>query len=131
MRVKTVSEWTNVLAAMTVAGRSCPRLFLSSGRDYLVYGLSWPSQSVSYGPTLLCQLLDDYGNLVSVPVSIFEITDNRIPSVWRAEVGNGSFNLWPEVFYREYFFDDLSDGVPNVVEAFRKARDIIEGEDSN
>jgi hypothetical protein len=39
-----------------------------------------------------------------------------------------TFFLWPEEFYMDYFHDQLSDGVPEYVEAFKRAVARLENE---
>lgn len=126
MRVKVLDNWLEILPKTTIGNGPCPKIFIGPGKEYVVYGLSWPRRSIIYGRAPLCEVVDDYGNLISVPIDIFEVTDRRIPSAWRADVRDGSFFLWPEAFFREFFFDDLSEGDPESVNAFLAVREAIE-----
>jgi hypothetical protein len=126
MRVKVLDHWADVLPRTVLGSRPPPKLFISPGKEYLVYGLSLPQNSTVYGRVLLCEVIDDDGNLISTPIDIFEVTDRQIPAIWRAESRDGSFFLWPETFLRKFFFDDLSEGDPETIDAFRVVREAIE-----
>lgn len=118
MLVQPLPEWHDVLSSMAT-GRFRSKLALSYNRAYLVLGLSWPARSVLYGQVAHCHLVDDDGNLFAAPLGIFSILDPTVPANWMAKSGEGSVFLWPGLFYREFFFDDLSEGVSEVVTEFR------------
>lgn len=74
---------------------------------------------------LVCELVDDYGNLTFAPIAAFEVIDGAVPDLWRVDVRDGDVLIWPDIFYREFFFDDLSEGVPECVAAFRNLRSLL------
>jgi hypothetical protein len=53
--------------------------------------------------------------------SLFEILDPRPSAFWRVKKQNDvDLTLWPEEFYRKFFHDDLSEGIPEIVETFNQ-----------
>jgi hypothetical protein len=96
---------------------------LSVGREYFVYGLTF----LSGAPWV--EILEDFGYLYSAPLCLFEITDARVSRYWQLQIGpDSTVMLWPPSFYREYYFDDLIEGVPDILDDFRKVRTQIEAE---
>ena len=129
MRVKVVSNWVDILAGLGAEGRVKSTLFLGAGTEYTVFGLSLHRESSIYrGGTLVCKVIDDYGNLTSAPIGIFDVIDGSMPKEWRIEKRFDGVFMWPDLFHREFFFDDLSEGVPECVAEFRNLRYIMEGE---
>ncbi len=101
------------------------------GREYIVFGVTVVIEASSAGKGLLFEHLTDtnYGYLVSTPACLFQIVDGTASSHWRIRIeDDGAVRLWPEVFYKEYFHDRLSDGDPEAVEDFRRIRERIEAE---
>jgi hypothetical protein len=75
------------------------------------------------------QHISDYGHLVSAPLCLFEVVDSTASRYWQLRVrDDGTVTLWPASFYREYFHDDLSEGVLEVSQEFAQARKLIESE---
>jgi hypothetical protein len=59
------------------------------------------------------QVLNDFGDIRSVPACLFVIEDARCSKHWVARADDdGAMLLWPEEFFTKYFHDDLSEGVP-------------------
>lgn len=128
MRVKVVSDWVAILAGLGAEGRVKLTLFLGAGNEYTVYGLSLHRESSIYrGGTLVCKVVDDYGNLTSAPIDIFDVVDGAMPKEWRIEKRFDGVFMWPDLFHREFFFDDLSEGVPECVAEFRSLKSKMEG----
>lgn len=126
MRVKVVDDWENVLADLGAEGKLKPRLSVTRGKEYTVYGLSLPRSSSVYREGVLnCHIVSDYGNLIFAPANIFSVVDGGLPDCWRIDIRNGSVLMWPDVFYQEFFFDDLSEGVPECVSAFRNLQLLL------
>lgn len=90
---------------------------LTVGKEYLVLGLSINAGSVIFGTSAVLQVIDDAGRLEMVPAPLFDIKNGRPSQFWRArQLKDLGLALWPEEFYRDYFHDDLSDGVPEAKE---------------
>ena len=77
--------------------------------------------SPQYGNTAHFEIVNDQDHLVLYPAVLFEVTDARCSSYWRAAVfGDGSVTLRPEELYREFFHDDLSEREPATREVFKR-----------
>lgn len=126
MRVKVIDDWEDILADLGADGKVRPRLSVTRGKEYTVYGLSLHrSSSVYRADILICQLVSDYGNITFAPINIFTVVDGRLPDCWRIGIRDGNVLIWPDIFYQEYFFDDLSEGVPECVSAFRNLQSLL------
>jgi hypothetical protein len=102
---------------------------VSVGTEYLVLGIAVILESSSYGTGFYVNIQEDNGHFVHVPLCLCEITDGRLSKHWRAKVWeDGEVTLWPPSFYREYYVDDLSEGVSDVVADFRRVRRLLEAE---
>jgi hypothetical protein len=74
-------------------------------------------------------IASDSGYLYPVPLCLFEVIDGRVSQHWQVrQYEDGDLTLWPPSFYREYYHDDLIEGVPEVVDDFRRVRIQIEDE---
>ncbi len=88
-----------------------PNHALTVGKEYLVLGIVSVIASPQYGNTALFEIVNDHHQFVLFPAMLFEVTDARCSSFWRAAVQqDGTVALRPEEFCREFFHDDLSDG---------------------
>jgi hypothetical protein len=97
-----------------------PSHALTVGKEYLVLGIVSIIDSPQYGNTALFEIVDDQDHFVLYPAVLFEVTDTRCSSYWRAAVsGDGTVTLRPEELYREFFHDDLSEGDPATRETFK------------
>lgn len=129
MRVRVLDAWKDVLSTLIANRKNSPNLSLSAKKEYVVYGLSWHQHQLFYdGQKVLCELVNDYGNLISVPIDILSVVDSRVPDIWRIEKRDGSVFLWPEIFLERFFFDDFSEGLPEAVKAFRSLQ-VLLGDD--
>lgn len=93
------------------------RFSVEPGLMYLVFGVE------TYNGTAWVMIEHEAGYLVSAPILLFEIVDDRIPCDWRLKVEEGGdLRLLPSELLDPFFLDDLSEGVPHVLEAFRAMR---------
>jgi len=99
------------------------------GEEYLVLGLQFQINSTLFGTGVVIQFINDDGHIGFAPLYLFEIIDGRPSKYWEARFWeDGSLTLWPTSFYREYYHDDLSEDVPEVVEDFKRVRALLESE---
>ena len=114
---------------LNAPSRFRPNHRLTVGKEYLVLGIVSIIGSPQYGNTALFEVVNDQGHLVLYPAILFEVTDARCSSYWRAAaLEDGSVTLRPEELYREFFHDDLSEGDPATREVFRATVDKLEAE---
>ena len=92
-------------------------------------GISFVVGSPYYGDSTLFEVVNDDRHLVLLPAALFEITDARCSSFWRAkDHGDGMVTLRPEELCREYFHDDLSDREPKTQQVFQELLSKMEVE---
>ena len=131
MRVRCVREYPSEeqiahLGPNFYRNQSFP---ITVGKEYLVLGIETYNNSVAYGTCVGIQYKTDDGNLLSTPIILFEITDPRVSNYWEARItDDGGLLLWPTAFYREYYHDDLSSGVPEVMKDFNYVYDLLDKE---
>lgn len=102
---------------------------LTCGVSYLVLGISFISGDGSRSNKTLYQVLNDFGGISHVPVSLFELQDNRCSAYWSARYdSDGSLLLWPKEFFADYFHDDLSDGSSAATGIFSEVIKILKDE---
>lgn len=104
---------------LNASSRFRPNHRITIGKEYLVLGLVGVIHSSRYGSTTLFEIFDDDRHLVLYPAVLFDVTDARCSSFWRAAIHeDGTVTLRPEELYQEFFHDDLSDGDPAVRKIF-------------
>ncbi|RMG27520.1 MAG: hypothetical protein D6732_20015 [Methanobacteriota archaeon] len=93
------------------------------GKEYIVFGLS------VLGGSVWIDIESEMEYIYPVPLCLFEIIDGRVSKYWEIRTTTGGNVLvWPSSFFREYFHDDLSEGVPEVLEEFRRIKMLMEAE---
>lgn len=93
-------------------------------RTYTVLGLS---NRVGSDAAAILEM--PYFYAFPAPLCLFEIVDDRPSQYWKIQKRSDyEISLWPEEFYQEYFHDDLSDGVPEVVEIYNRVVEQLEKE---
>jgi hypothetical protein len=99
------------------------------GKIYLVLALEFYIKLPGFGTGVMIQFLDDDGHIGFAPLFLFDIVDDRSSKYWQARFReDGSLILQPPSFYREYYHDDLSEDLPEVVEDFKRVRALLESE---
>ena len=96
------------------------RTDITLGKTYVVLSLSFYS-SGSYFHGTIIDIIDDDDQYTRLPLCYFDVVDPRVSIFWRARAVEHGMRLWPAEFHREFFHDDLSDGVPEVVAMFNRA----------
>jgi hypothetical protein len=97
---------------------------LTINKEYLVFGLHFRDKG-----HIVLQCVSDSGNLIFAPINIFEIIDDSVSSAWKIKYWeDGEITLWPEDFYEGYFHEDLSEGILEIVDKFKKIQQHISNE---
>ncbi len=129
MRVKCISllpneQQTKQLGPYYFPGR---QVFhdLVLDKEYVVFGLR-----ILAGMPWIDLLSKDEDYLFPAPLCLFVIVDGRVSRYWEARMKSGALFLWPTSFYREYYHEDLFEGVQEAVEDFERVRALIEAEAS-
>jgi len=104
---------------------------ISKDKEYLVLGISFLFDP-SVGRCSMVEIVNEYGHLSSVPLFLFEIINPSVSKYWKIKIFNEfTIAFWPEPFYREYFHDDLSENIEEVVNDFKKVKHLLEKEFEN
>ena len=95
--------------------------YVTPGGEYTVYDIIFTTgQAGSHGTGTWIEMVSDYGHLRNAPLLLFEIVDGRVSRYWeRRTWPHGEVTFRPASLYREYYHDDLSEGVPEVVADFQ------------
>ena len=102
---------------------------LTVGREYLVFGLQLSVNANMLGTGAWIQIVSESERLSWAPLMLFEIVDPRVSRYWEVRHWpDGAVTLWPNSFYRDYFHDDLSEGVPDLMKEFAAVRASLESE---
>ena len=131
MRVRCINE---ELTEEEVKATGLPpgRWDLTVGKEYLVLGITIPLGNPAHPRGVGLEIERDGGTVLTIPLALFEITDDRVSRFWKARVLETPVGrclcLWPEEFYATYFFDDLSEGFPEVVRTYLAVRERLERE---
>ena len=86
---------------------------------YIVFGLSIRDGA----PWALIENVFHY--LYLVPLCLFEIIDARVPKYWEMRLIDNDVLFRPPSFFPDYFIDQLSDGLPEVVKEFKKMKALM------
>jgi hypothetical protein len=89
--------------------------YFNVGVEYIVYGIEAQTDVIYY-------IIFDGNHLLSIPAKMFEIIDDKIPDTWKAKYVDDELTLYPELFYRDYFFDRFSDYDDDLRGEFEKLR---------
>lgn len=101
-----------------------PQYPFNIGDIYTVLGIH--TQTGYYAGTMLTIPMR---YAVFAPLCLFEIVDDRPSKYWKIHKhSDDEISLWPEEFYQEYFHDDLTDGVPEVVKIYNRVVERLENE---
>lgn len=99
--------------------------YIKLNDEFLVYGLSI-EKGINYVD------IYDGNHLIGVPINLFKVIDNRISKYWEIKVyDDETITLWPKEFYTKYFHDNLSEGDPETVKAFKEAKEKMNLEFGN
>jgi len=100
------------------------------GKEYTVIGIAYSKDSTYLENYPMLELVNDFGNYEGAPLFLFEIIDDRSSQYWHIKFNNETkyLYMWPESFYQEYYFDDLTDGVPEVEKDFERVSKLLEEE---
>lgn len=129
MRIKCIASQLTVDQVSALALTHVRQDFhVTPGREYTVIGLDLSVGSVVQGTGVWVHLVTDFGHLTWAPLTLFEILDGRVSRYWVARSGPEGLTLWPQALYREFFHDDLSEDIPEVVATFKRVVEELEAE---
>lgn len=105
---------------------------ISVGSVYEVIGMTVNRRSHYYGDQPTVYIVDDDGSLLKIPLCMFRIVDPKPSPYWLISFHDaGIIYLWPEVFYRPYFHDDLSNDEEGAIKGYKELLRLFQIERSN
>jgi hypothetical protein len=131
VRVKCLSEYPSKEEIKQLGKGFCRKqsFGVEIGREYTVLALDFFVRSNLFGTGPYVEIADELDRLGWAPLCLFEILDASVSRFWKACVlEHSTLSLAPPAFRTEYYHDDLSERVPEVVEDFRRLRALLEAE---
>ncbi|MEM7110015.1 MAG: hypothetical protein AAF519_17440 [Bacteroidota bacterium] len=72
-------------------------------------------------------MIFDDGHLVEVPSSMFEVIEGKVSPFWVVwDDGLNNITLWPELFYKDDFFENFSEWEDRERKEFEKLKQYFE-----
>jgi hypothetical protein len=110
--------------------------FLGKGKHYfpgkMEFGLIEGKEYIVFGLCILdgagwVEILDETESFVYlVPLCLFEILDGSVSKYWITKVNeNNNILIWPQIFYKPFFHDQLTDGFAEYVKDFEIIKRLI------
>jgi hypothetical protein len=107
---------------------------LEIGKEYLVLGIDFYVNDSAWGSGVYVEYLDEAGEgpvglILRAPICLFDTVDGRPSKYWVASKhDNKAWSLKPPSFYREFYYDDFSESIPDIVEDFIRVYSLLESE---
>lgn len=134
MRVKSVSTYPTEAQIVDLGEgfHRAQQFPMEAGKSYLVLGISFYIKASIFGKGLIFEIEDSDGEPASVPACLVIVEDPRASSLWELRINPGKVvHLWPPSFYQEFYHDDLSEGVPEVVEDYKRVVSLLRAEEES
>ena len=131
MKIKCMFEYPNEKQMLDLGEGfyRAQKFGVTAGMLYLVLGLSFYPESSFSGKGLIFQIEADSGEPSWAPACLFAIIDPRVSRYWSLKMEtDGSVHLWPPSFYRDFYHEDLSEGVSAIVDDYKKMLSILKAE---
>ncbi len=94
--------------------------YLNVGDKYVVYGIRISNESNYF-------MIFNDNHLVEVPSSMFEIVEGKVSPLWVVKNNNlNEVTLWPELFYKNSFFENFSEWMEKERKDFKKLKQLFE-----
>lgn len=107
-------------------------LALTVGKEYTVLAIEFYDKSISLFSNsvddfVLYRLKDNDGVVIPYPSKLFCIVSGKLPSCWVSyKIGHDLYSILPNVWAREYFWDDYYNDDKIAQDEFEKAeREIL------
>mgnify|MGYP001550236977 CR=1 FL=1 len=123
MIVRCVAELPSSSQARALGARYRPgkqAFGIIRGQQYVVFAVR------ALDGQLWIDIMDDDlvpGYLFGAPLCLFELVDCRVSGTWELHLRSGNdYEMAPPSLFREYYHDDLFEGVQEVVDDFLEVR---------
>ena len=122
------NEILDSLAKKLNLSKGIPRLYksISPGKEYIVLGLTYRPSEACYAGYPVIEIKNDTDGISIVPLFMFEVVDPSASRHWLVKFEQDTLKILPKSFYSNYYHDDLSEGIPEVVEDFKRVCKIFE-----
>lgn len=108
----------------------CPKYSsITPKKKYVVLGVECPSNYKIFDGLVTIHIKNDQGGLTMAPLLLFDVIENRPSQHWKIKSdATGFLSMLPEPFFVKFFHDDLSEGLTEVVDEFRRISRLLEEE---
>lgn len=132
MKVVCIQENIDDRLAQEVGlGEGQPRYYnLTQSKEYVVLGLSYFPDADVYARNPVIEIKNDTGGMTSAPLFLFKVIDDTPSKYWHIKFNKEEdvLRIWPESFYKDFYHDDLSEGVPEIERDFIEVCKMLEAE---
>ena len=119
LRTQPDDEQKKALGAYYEKYASKQDCHLTTGKDYLVLGLTMNTGIPRMALGILVTVLCDFGHIESYPIVLFEVLDGTVDPEWQVHVcRDGIVEVEPELMHTPHFEEDHSERVPEIRKAF-------------
>lgn len=102
---------------------------ITPNKEYVVICVRNVLKSDFYGNSILFEIEDDFGRLLSVPSCLFVISDSKPSKYWQASIDNTVFSLEPKEFIDDPSLSEkILDREPNAIKKFEEIKSRLEDE---
>lgn len=106
---------------------------LTLGKEYIVFSIEISSCRSSLtafeGESILYRIENDDQQLLLYPAMIFEITSDKLPACWVAQMdADGSLDLLP-TDWKGSFLEDFYNDEPYALEVFKRVKEEVYSEE--
>jgi hypothetical protein len=92
---------------------------VTAGKEYVALGLVIGREGCFGNSSCEVYIRDDHDKCCFLPLCLFNISDGTLSRHWTTKrTGPDEVRIWPPSFFRQYYHDDLSEDVPEIVADF-------------
>ena len=129
VRCKALRPTPEEAAVLGIVVESPEPYMVTLGKSYVALGLMFPRNSTLLGNELAVAITDNESYVAHAPLVLFDVVDDRVSSMWILRRNQaGALCLWPPSFFADFYHDDLSSGVPSIVENFLQVYGALRSE---
>ena len=130
MKIKCIKNSLESQEQDRYGDRFYPQDFhVTPGKEYTVLGITFVRDKKVWGTGVYYELDFERRRIIRVPIDCFEVIDHRISLYWVAkEIEDGFFAIWPDLFFKEFFHDDLYESVETAVGEFEQIVNLMVNE---
>lgn len=105
--------------------------YVEVGEYYTVLAVFIYNNQPAFGSGCWIQVVSKDEHLINAPLCLFQVIDGTLSRFWEISVNQkGTVCFCPPSFLKEYYYDDLSEGVKEIRNDFNRIKNLILNEDS-